>query len=339
MASQKVANNPLGSYPVLVDRNTAGSDIQVVRLDIGTGTAESRVTSANPLPTTLSGTGGSALTSEPIGTARTGLDVLATVAYADTGNSYSTGVGSTTTVIVTSSSYGSSLRVGDLIYWPTAIPTDYQEISIVKALLTSTTFQLQSALPSAPGNGYTFYTKRASYLSSFVGSNGESKLTVSDTGYVPYLSNISDGVSVDTNVSFTNVVHTGVWSNGVSDWTAWDGYVSLSSPLPSGTNTIGTVQTYTANTSILDGSKTVTTAGTRVTLAASTACKHVDIQALATNTDVIVVGGTTVVAASGSRRGVALNPGDVYSVDIDNLNDVNLDSVVSGEGVSFVYYT
>ncbi len=52
MAAEKVANPPLGSYPVLVDRNTAGSDMQVIRLDIGVGTAESRVTPANPLPVT-----------------------------------------------------------------------------------------------------------------------------------------------------------------------------------------------------------------------------------------------------------------------------------------------
>lgn len=50
MSTQKVANNPLGSYPVLVDPNTTGAEMQVVRLDVGTGTAESRVTSSNPFP-------------------------------------------------------------------------------------------------------------------------------------------------------------------------------------------------------------------------------------------------------------------------------------------------
>lgn len=50
MSSQKVANNPLGSYPVLVDKNGVGDEIQVFRLDIGIGTAESRVSDGNPLP-------------------------------------------------------------------------------------------------------------------------------------------------------------------------------------------------------------------------------------------------------------------------------------------------
>lgn len=100
-----------------------------------------------------------------------------------------------------------------------------------------------------------------------------------------------------------------------------------------------TVSTTSANSGISDGRTTVTTAGTRVVLAASTACKKVDIQALASNTDVVVVGGTTCVAAIGTRRGVAINPGDTYTIEIDNLNDVNLDSVVSGEGVSYTYFT
>ena len=50
MAVQNVANNPIGSYPVLVDKNTANAEMQVLRLDVGVGTAESRVSSSNPLP-------------------------------------------------------------------------------------------------------------------------------------------------------------------------------------------------------------------------------------------------------------------------------------------------
>lgn len=59
MAVQNVANNPLGNYPVLVDKNTANSEMQVVRIDVGTGTAESRVTSANGLPVSIVGGGAS----------------------------------------------------------------------------------------------------------------------------------------------------------------------------------------------------------------------------------------------------------------------------------------
>lgn len=92
-------------------------------------------------------------------------------------------------------------------------------------------------------------------------------------------------------------------------------------------------------TGIGDGTKTVTTAGARVPLATSTACKSVIITAWTTNTGVIVVGGTTVAAAVGTRRGTPLSPGDSISFSIDDLNDVNLDSTVSAEGVWFTYFT
>ncbi len=90
--------------------------------------------------------------------------------------------------------------------------------------------------------------------------------------------------------------------------------------------------------SIDDGRKVVTTAGTRVALAASTTCKHVTITAETNNTDIVVVGGATVVAALATRQGVPLYPGDTYDLDIDNLMDVYLDALVSTEGVTFVYF-
>jgi len=90
--------------------------------------------------------------------------------------------------------------------------------------------------------------------------------------------------------------------------------------------------------SIMDGRKVVATAGTRVTLAASTTCKHVTITAETNNTDIVVVGGVTVVAALATRQGVPLYPGDTYDLDIDDLADVYLDAMVSTEGVTYVYF-
>lgn len=62
MSSQKVANNPLGSYPVIVDRNALGEDRQAVGIDFGTVTGdvltESRVSTANPFPVTIISGGG-----------------------------------------------------------------------------------------------------------------------------------------------------------------------------------------------------------------------------------------------------------------------------------------
>lgn len=93
-------------------------------------------------------------------------------------------------------------------------------------------------------------------------------------------------------------------------------------------------------TGIGDGRKTVTTAGTRVTLASSTAAKQVTLTALSGNTGVIVVGGTACVAALGTRRGTPLNAGDSMGpIPVDDLNDINLDATVNGDGVSFTYLT
>lgn len=55
MASVTVINESgnLGTdYPVLTRQNGSGQNIQQVQIDIGTGTGESPVTSANPLPVT-----------------------------------------------------------------------------------------------------------------------------------------------------------------------------------------------------------------------------------------------------------------------------------------------
>lgn len=90
--------------------------------------------------------------------------------------------------------------------------------------------------------------------------------------------------------------------------------------------------------SIKDGRKVVTTAGTRVALAASTTCKHVTVVAETNNTDIVVVGGVTVVAALATRQGVPLYPGDSYDLDIDDLADVYLDALVSTEGVTYTYF-
>ena len=69
-------------------------------------------------------------------------------------------------------------------------------------------------------------------------------------------------------------------------------------------------------------------------LTTSTACKHVDIMAAVANTGIIYVGGSGVTAATG----IALYAGDVYSIAIDNLNDVYVIATVDGENVQYTYY-
>lgn len=112
-----------------------------------------------------------------------------------------------------------------------------------------------------------------------------------------------------------------------ADGTAND--ASATNPVP--------VQTVSANTTIADGRTTVTTAGTRVALASSTACKQVAITAETDNTGLIVVGGSTCVAALATRRGIPLNPGDTITLDIDNLADIFIDSTVNTDGVTYLY--
>ena len=85
-------------------------------------------------------------------------------------------------------------------------------------------------------------------------------------------------------------------------------------------------------TTVLNGKTSVTTAGTRVTLAGSTACRGVTIKALSTNTGFIYVGNATVA----STNGFQLRAGESCSLDIANLITVNIDSSVNGEGVSYL---
>lgn len=83
----------------------------------------------------------------------------------------------------------------------------------------------------------------------------------------------------------------------------------------------------------------MTTAGTSVQLSTSSIpCRMVTIQARPENTDTVVVGASTVVAASGTRRGIALVPGASVTLRVTDVNKLYLDSVVSGEGVSYVYF-
>ena len=114
-----------------------------------------------------------------------------------------------------------------------------------------------------------------------------------------------------------------------------DGSFTLVSP----TNPFPVTMT-SANTTVTDGRKVVTTAGTRVALATSTACKEVVITAETDNTGIVVVGAAaTVIAAIATRTGVPLSAGDSVVLQTDNLADLGLDSTVSGDGVTYVAFS
>ncbi len=99
--------------------------------------------------------------------------------------------------------------------------------------------------------------------------------------------------------------------------------VSATNPLPT---------TEAAPTTIFNGKKLTVTAGTRVTLSTTQAIKSVVVTALSTNTGIIYVGNATVA----STNGLQLIAGQSVGMDIADLATVNIDSSVSGEGVTYL---
>ena len=75
------------------------------------------------------------------------------------------------------------------------------------------------------------------------------------------------------------------------------------------------------------------TSATQLT-ASSTPCKHVDVMAAIANTGIIYIGGAGVAVTTG----IALYAGDVYSLDIENVNLLYGIASVDTEDVQWVYY-
>jgi len=75
------------------------------------------------------------------------------------------------------------------------------------------------------------------------------------------------------------------------------------------------------------------TSATQLT-GSDTPCKHVDVMAAIANTGIIYIGGAGVTAATG----IALYAGDVYSLDIENVNLLYAIASVNTEDVQWVYY-
>lgn len=86
------------------------------------------------------------------------------------------------------------------------------------------------------------------------------------------------------------------------------------------------------------GNKSVAAAGTAEVLSTSTKCQKVEITAFETNTGIIVVGGSGVVAAAATRKGTPLSPGNTLTLNIHNLAKIYLDTTVSGDSVSYTWY-
>lgn len=164
----------------------------------------------------------------------------------------------------------------------------------------------------------------ANYVLPFMTQTGKAtQLKLNDDGSIP----TTPSTSGTTSVNLTQI-------NGVTALVG-AGNTGTGSPrvtIASDQAAIPVTTTPTVATTLYNGKKTVTTAGTRVTLASSQVVKSVVIKALVANTGVIYVGDGSVA----STTGFALTAGDTVSLDIANLATVNLDSSVNGEGVTYI---
>src|SRR3990172_4812190 len=86
---------------------------------------------------------------------------------------------------------------------------------------------------------------------------------------------------------------------------------------------------------VISGQKTVTTAGTAVALGSQQINGPIVIIALDTNTNIVALGndGADDVTVS---NGLRLAAGDKILMEVGNLREIYLDSVVNGEGVSWL---
>lgn len=90
--------------------------------------------------------------------------------------------------------------------------------------------------------------------------------------------------------------------------------------------------------------KEVATAGIREALSATNLfVKKLIIQALGDNTNAVTVGDVTVVGATATRIGIALDTdatvqqGDIVELCDVDLADVYVDAITNGDGVSYIY--
>ena len=101
----------------------------------------------------------------------------------------------------------------------------------------------------------------------------------------------------------------------------------------SGHTTIASYQNDAVGTSAenLNGGSDV---GGNGDASSSISCKHIDIMPAIGNTGIIYVGGNGVTTSTG----IALYAGDVYSLDIDDVNNIFVLATQDGENVQFTIY-
>ena len=93
-----------------------------------------------------------------------------------------------------------------------------------------------------------------------------------------------------------------------------------------GATNLGEVQILGNNT-FLTGAIALTDSATQLSVAL---CKHIDIMANLSNTGIVYIGSDGVDAT----KGIALYPGDVYSISISNMSHLYAMSTVSGDDIN-----
>ena len=97
----------------------------------------------------------------------------------------------------------------------------------------------------------------------------------------------------------------------------------------------GALYTTHGMTGMVSGKNTGVDDTTAEVIVAAAACKRIDMQASPSNTGDIWVGGSNVAV----NQGIKLAPGDFYSIDIDNTDDVYVLATVDEEDIAYTYYT
>ena len=91
-------------------------------------------------------------------------------------------------------------------------------------------------------------------------------------------------------------------------------------------------------TALTAGRKAVVVTNTAIVLG-SAACKTIFINAFVSNSDIIVVGGSSVVySPEGSRTGKVLYPGDSLTISIDNISKIYINGTAN-DGITFSFTT
>jgi len=216
---------------------------------------------------------------------------------------------------------------------PVAITGDASNGLDVDVTRVQGTVATSNAVTSVVGSGTEATAQRVTIATDSTGV-----LSVDDNGSTLSVDDGAGSLTVDN--AALSVVGGGVEATALRVTVASDSTGVLSVDDNGGSLTVdgtvavsGTVTTAeTVPSTIYNGNTNVTTAATRVTLASSQAVKSITIKAKLANTGTIYVGDTSV----SSANGLELQAGESVSFDLANLNTVNLDASVSGEGVRYL---